>query len=422
MRVSKIVLTMVATLTVCGASILSLSCAAKPSATPAQQTTTVQRGNLVIYVTGTGNLALSRTENLAFDIAGTVAQVLVNVADSVKQGQVVATLDSSDWDSNIRSLRNSLLQTQISVKNAQYNLEQAEDTTATSITGDIVTSRSTDPEQIEILELQVEMANAKLLDAQKALDDALASSPEVTATFDGFITSVSVSGGDEVKKGTVAVTLADPTRFDADILVSEVDISGVKLGGDATIGIDAMSGIRLPAKVTFISPTATIQSGVVNYRVTVEVTSLQPVPSAQPGQGGTTRPATGGQGQTPRTPSAGQGTPTATPTPTSTPTPQTVQLRQGLSVTVNIPVQEKDNVLLVPNRAITRQQGVTYVNVLKSEGTIEKRQIQTGITDFQNTEVTSGLTEGEKVVIPQTTSTTSTPSPGGGGGFRIPGL
>jgi HlyD family secretion protein len=382
MRVLKVI---VISLVLCSVSAVSLSCASKSSATPVAQNqiATVQRGNLVIDVTGTGNLALSRTEDLAFDMAGTVSEVLVSVADSVKQGQVVATLDTSEWETNIASLQASELQAEINLKNAQLNLEQAEEETTTTFTGDVVSTKSTDPEQIAILEIQVTLAEKRLADAQKALEEALEKSPEVTAPFDGFITQVNVSGGDEVKKGTVAVQLADPTKFQADILVSEMDIYQVKLGGDATVGIDAMPGVTLPAKVTFIAPTATIQSGVVNYKVTVEVTSLQRVRGSQSRQAGT--PA---------------------------PTPQAIQLRQGLSVTVSILVQEKDNVLLIPNRAIIRQQGGTYVNILKADGTTEQRQIKTGISDLQNTEVTDGLTEGEKVVIPQTTSTTPTQQQG----------
>ncbi len=403
-------------LMLCGLSVLLLSCASESESTPQSQTVTVHRGNLVLYVTGTGNLALSRTEDLAFDMAGTVSEVLVSVADSVEEGRVVATLDTSEWETNLASLQASELQAEINLKNAELNLEQAEEDTSTSITGDIVTGRTTDPEEIDILEIQVTLAEKRLADAQKALADAQDASPEVTAPFDGFITQVNVSGGDEIKKGTVAVQLADPTKFEADILVSEIDISGVKLGGDATVGMDAITGVTLPAKVTFIAPTATIQSGVVNYKVTVEVTSLQPIRSSQFAQRGTTGSAQGGQEQTSGQTAAGQESQAAAS--------QTVQLRQGLSTTVNIPVQERDDVLLIPNRAITRQQGVSYVQVLNSDGTTEQRKIQTGITDFQNTEVTDGLTEGEKVVIPQTTTTNTTTSqqegrpPGGGIFFR----
>jgi RND family efflux transporter MFP subunit len=407
MKVLKIVLI---TLVLCSVGILTLSCASNSSSTPAaqNQVATVKLGNLVINVTGTGNLAFSDMVDLAFQMAGIVDEVNVQAGDSVRQGQVLATLDTSQRDETLVSLESKVLQAQISLKNADLALDKAEDETVTTITGDIIYATNYDDEEIAILKLQDQMAQANLADAQKALADAQNASPEVTAPFDGFITTVNVSAGDAgvsgngVPKGTVACQIVDPNKFQADILVSELDISQVKLGGDATVGIDAMPGISLPAKVTYISPTATIQSGVVNYKVTVEVTSLEPVRSSQSGQGGTTRPASGAQGQTPA--------------------PQTIQLRQGLSATVNILIQEKDNVLLVPSRAITRQQGGTYVNVLKTDGTTEQRLIKTGISDLQNTEVTDGLTEGEKVVIPQTTTTTSTTTTRPGGGIRIPGL
>ncbi|GAI95589.1 unnamed protein product, partial [marine sediment metagenome] len=54
------------------------------------------------------------------------------------------------------------------------------------------------------------------------------------------------------------------------------DILQVELGGEAWVQVDAMQGLSLPAEVTHISPTATIQSGVVNYKVKVEVESLKP--------------------------------------------------------------------------------------------------------------------------------------------------
>jgi macrolide-specific efflux system membrane fusion protein len=96
--------------------------------------------------------------------------------------------------------------------------------------------------------------------------------------------------------------------------------------------------------------------------------------------------------------------------------PEGFQLRQGLSVTVNILVAKKENVLLVPNNAITGQGNQTYVQVSK-DGITEKRSIQTGISDWQYTEVVGGLSEGEQVVVPQkTTSATTQPQ----GSFRGP--
>jgi len=65
-------------------------------------------------------------------------------------------------------------------------------------------------------------------------------------------------------------------------------------------------------------------------------------------------------------------------------------------------------VLLVPNAAITTEGRQSYVQVVTSTGATEQRAIQTGISDYQFTEVTEGLSEGEQVIVPQGTVTTTT--------------
>jgi len=276
-------------------------------------------------------------------------------------------------------------------------------------------------------------AQKALADAQEELEEAQSKSAEITAPFAGFITTVNVEGGDEVLKGTVAVQLADPNKFEADILVSEMDILQVKLGGEAWVQVDAMQGMSLPARVAHISPTATIQSGVVNYEVKVEIQSLEavmeerhqamqetmadiaagqlPAPLQQAiDEGRLTREEAeemikqrqaemGGQ--------AGQGQISQVPSMV----PEDFQLREGLTVTVSILVAERNDVLLVPNAAITGREGQSYVQVVSPDGTTEERLIQTGISDWQFTEVTDGLGEGEQVLVPQGTAASPTTSP-----------
>jgi RND family efflux transporter MFP subunit len=433
----KILKMMLIILVLCSFGVVALSCGSESSSTVEQnQLATVQRGNITVEITASGNLALSVTEDLAFEMAGTVEEVLVEDGESVEEGQVLAKLDTSEWETELVTLERSLLEAQISLDNAKLALEQAEGETTTTTTGDIVTT-TTDPEEIEILELQVELAEARYEDAEGALEEALNASPEVIAPFAGFITIVNVKGGDEVKKGTVAVTLADPNKFEAEILVSEMDIYQVEVGGAATVEADAFSGWTFPAKVTHISPTATIQSGVVNYSVTVEVQSLEPITSAQPASPPTgTAPPEGftlPEGATPPegftlpegfTPPTGQGGAASSSTTT---VPENLELRQGLTVTVSLIVQQATDVLLVPYAAISTEGGQSYVQVMLSDGTIEKRAITTGITDYVNTEVTEGLSEGEQVVVSSTssTSTSETSQDEGempGGEIIIPGV
>ncbi|MFH0768971.1 MAG: HlyD family efflux transporter periplasmic adaptor subunit [Chloroflexota bacterium] len=507
-------------------SVPLLSCASNTDSTSGAQNqiATVQRGDLVIDIPATGNLALSHKEDLAFEIAGIVEEVLVEAGDSVKEGQVLAKLDDSPWEDTLKALEDAVTKAkdnlttaqrnvtdkELALREAQLNLETAEDSleqiaqvkgakdavddaqynldiaraiTATTgiatgtgssyrwdeqmLNNELVRAKSylaevlsgsTLPEdvarQLESSQIQVEkkqrlLEDAQiavekaqqtieddqevLADAQEALDDAKSKSPEVKAPFDGFITAVNVKGGQEIKKGTVAVTLADPTKFETEILVSEMDIFDVQIGGNATVQVNANSALNLSANVTRISPTATIQSGVVNYKVKVEIKSpeavmqeLQSVRQQVTGnttQGQRSWPASGnlfGQAfgssnltqeqiaqmiQQRQQEQAGQaGTQTLT-----TQASQIAQLKEGLSVTVTIVVNQRSNVLLVSNRAISVSRGGTTVNVLK-DGVTEQRSITAGLSDGVNTEVTGGLSEGEQVVITRTTTTTTSTS------------
>ncbi len=396
------------------------------------QLATVQSGNLTIDITAAGNLALSRTEDLAFDTfypEAAVEAVLVDEGDIVEEGQVLAKLDTEEWDDELSALEDALasaersrVQAEINLKNAEIALDEAEGTytwpevevaqaeydnaeafleyVLDRELGSSVVAYATsrleaaesklnamimdyDVPEIMVKKLETELAQGRLedaqkglVDAQKALDKANSKSPLIIAPFDGFVTSVNVEGGDEVITGTVAVQIADPDRFEVDILVSEMDILPVTVGGKARVSVDAMSGLTFPAEVTHISPTATIQSSVVNYEVKVEVES-----------------------------------------------PEDLQLREGLTVTVTIIVEERSDVLLVPNSAITGQGGQTYVQVVSPNGTLEERAITTGISNWQYTEVTDGLSEGEKVAVPQGTATESTTPPGSPGrAMLIPGV
>ncbi len=504
MRVLKIILALV----LCGVVILSLSCGSEPeSATSKNQIVTIERGNLTIDITAVGNLALSQTEDLSFEIAGTVEDVLVEEGDIVTQGQVLARLDASEWDDNLEVLSDNLtaakrqisskeldvLEAQLGVQTAEDDLDAVEEVKEAqdvvddaeydlriaeamwregTVSGEsddaltywreqmaIIKERIAEAKgelsevlaenrdvvtddvatEIEMRKLQIDIAQQKLADAQiavddtrkdvdnaqEALDEALEKSTEVIALFDGFITKVNVEGGDEVLKGTVAVQLADPNKFEADVLVSEMDIYEVEVGGEASVQVDALQNLVLPAEVTHIAPTATIQSGVVNYQVRVEVKSLEAI--MQERQEARQEAVQNiAQGELPERlkQAIAEGRLTqeqaeemmkqrqqAMQSPqgqVSLPAPQDFQLKEGLTVTVSIIVDEANDVLLVPNGAITTRGMQSYVRVMSADGTTEERAIQTGITDYQYTAVTGGVSDGEQVTVPQSTATTTT--------------
>jgi len=72
----------------CGVGAFLLISAFKPESAPVSenQVVAVQRGDLTIDITGSGNLVLSLTEDLAFEISGTVEEVMVEEGESVEEG------------------------------------------------------------------------------------------------------------------------------------------------------------------------------------------------------------------------------------------------------------------------------------------------------------------------------------------------
>ncbi len=543
------------------------------------QTATVERGDLSLEITAAGNLALSKTEDLAVALSplytggtkATVGEVLVSVGDFVKEGQLLVTMDKSEWADQLTSLEDALTTAQRNVTKKQRALATAQRTvttkenavlaaqhqviekelavadaelgiTSANITlykinevkkiqdeidmlnsvieyarleigastnigeynywlsiiaqaraelreaeaelADLLNGASpltsaevalqiaqaqqgikkaemaledaqiavenakqavTDAQQavadaqldVEDAQTDLQDANQTLAKAQKTLDDAKTVSPEIVAPFDGFITAVNVIGGDEVLNGTVVAQIAAPNKFEVQILVSEMDILNVAIGVNGTMTADAIPDVSFPVTVDWISPTATISSSVVNYPVTVEVTSLKAVTPTQT----STLPTLSGN----FTPPAGfnpSGNFThrdgflrsdnstlsqILATSANTTTAKEYTLKSGMTVTVTLTIPLSTNVLLVPSSAITTLNNMSFVEVMTSNGTIERRIITIGNTDYTYTEVKSGLNEGDKVVISSTGTTTTTttstsPSSNRRNEFIIPGI
>ncbi len=366
------------------------------------QTATVKKGDLTVEITATGNLAMPDSVNLSFGASGKVQEVLVEMGDEVKKGQVLARLDTS-------TLEQSLIQAQINLKQAQYSLEKAKEPTTTA-SGDRILS-APDPLDIEIKELQLELAKMKLQEAQRQLEEAT-----IVAPFDGLVAEVNIAPGDRVSEGTAAIRLLDPSKLEVDVVVSEMDVFQLKPGARATVQVDAVSGVTFPARVKRISPAATIQQNVVNYKVRLELLTGETVAAQQRSPSQITLDMLPEQVR--KAVEEGRITleqirqwvaqryqqAAARPALSMA----EFQPKEGLTVTATIFVNEKRDVLLVPNSAIVKEGGKSYVQVVNGEVT-EKRQVTTGLSNWQYTEITEGVSEGEQVLIVRA-STSSTPT------------
>ncbi len=205
-------------------------------------------------------------------------------------------------------------------------------------------------------ELSIKVAQSAVDQAQVALDQAKYKLDQATLTapFDGVVTAVNVVSGQTISGSSNPITFADLSSLQVTTNVSELDRSRIKVGQDVDMTLDAVPGVTLKGKVASISPAGVLQQGVVNYPVTINLSNPDPAVAA------------------------------------------------GMTANMNIIVDSKDNVLLVPNRAI-RTQGRQRLITIMYEGQQISLPVETGMTDGTNTEVSGeGLKEGDQVVLQST--------------------
>jgi HlyD family secretion protein len=202
-------------------------------------------------------------------------------------------------------------------------------------------------EELAVARAQVTQARSALAQAQLNLDEAT-----LVAPFAGIVADVNVEVGQMVNSGTLVIVLTDLTGYYVDLYIDETEIGQVRVGQPVVITLDAFPDEEIEGEVTAIKSIGTVSGGIVTYEVRVEIV------------------------------------------------PAEVPIRSDMTASATVVVEEKENVLLIPNRAIRREGDVKYVEVLDQPGGTEVRRaaIATGASNDAMTEVTAGLEEGDVVV------------------------
>jgi HlyD family secretion protein len=286
-------------------------------------------------------------------------------------------------------------------------------------------------EDIDAQRDQVLLAQLSVSQAKKDLEKA-----QLIAPFDGTVAALNISVGDTAgtsssSSATAAIVLNTPSAIILNVTISESDLPSVKAGLSGTAQFDAITGVSFPIVIDSVGTNPTTTQGVVNYQARARIVTGQGARGAASG-----RPANLPAGQAPSQPQA-QGTPSAdnavsAATAVATPVP-------GMNATVTIIIDQRQNVLTVPSTAIQRDGRDSVVEIQNEDGSTTRQVVEMGLSDDTNTEITSGLEEGQTVIIPTLTATTSNQSqstqqrmgpiiqfggPGGppeGGGIQIQG-
>ena len=163
-----------------------------------------------------------------------------------------------------------------------------------------------DPDDVAVAQARVDAAQATINLAR------------ITAPFPGQITAVDSKPGDQVNPSAVAFRVDDLSHLLVDVQVSEVDINRIQVGQPAALTFDAILNQEYHGQVTEVALVGSTTTGIVDFTVTVELTDAD------------------------------------------------TAVKPGMTAAVNIVVDEINDVLLVPNRAVRVVEGERVVYVLKN--------------------------------------------------------
>lgn len=397
---------------------------ASPQNKAVTTTETVQKGTIVSSVSASGQIIGTSRIDINSQATGVVANVYVKNGDAVLAGQKILDItpdaittqaQSQAWTSYLSATNSlnsananlfSLQSTMFSKWNTFFNL--ATNSTYQNSDGSPNTSNRTLPAFTTVnddwlaAEANYKNQQGVVAQAQSAVTNTWNSyqlvSTTITAPVAGtldnlnfaqgmVITGSSTSGsattvrGQVQKVATISTGIVAPV---ASFTVSETDVTKVKVGQKATITLDAFPGKTFSGTVLTLDKTGTVISGVTSYPLAIQFDV------------------------------------------------ENSDVLPNMSATANIITDSKSDVLIVATSAIQSGGGQSAVRVIKN-GKTTSVPVETGLTSDLQTEITSGLSEGDVVVdsisTPTTGQTTGT-SPfsgglrlgggglGGGGGAR----
>ena len=449
-RRTAIILILIAALAVGGFLIYRSTSNSQAAAAQDYQTALIERGDLTAIVGATGTVHANQTAVLTWQTSGQVDSVLVELDDTVKVDQALATLSKDSLSQNIilaeadlvtaqrslEELKNStisaaqaelaLLNAQTALEDAQTNRTRKEYARASSET--IAAARASyylaedkvkeaeayydmfsskpeddpgranaltllagakrdrdralanlnwltgmpDPEEVALADAQIRVAEAQLADAQRNYDrlkegpdpaDITAAEARVAALqatlnlsrlqapFAGTVTDLKIQPGDQVTPGMQAVRIDDLSRLLVDVQIPEVDINRIRAGQQTRLTFDGILNKEYNGIVTGVGRVGNAVQGAVNFTVTIELTDADEL------------------------------------------------VRPGMTAAVNIIVEQLENVLTVPNRAVRLLDGERVVYLLVN-GQPQATKITIGATADTHSEVIGGdVKEGDTVIL-----------------------
>ena len=347
------------------------------------KTVRAERSDLRSVIQATGTLDAVETVDVGTQISGTVKEIYIDYNSVVKQGQLIAEIDSATQRTDVAQAEANLQVVQADLMNSEAVLANAEKSLARTrklAEKDLIAKADVDTDEKTYLtaKAQVAASRARIAQYNATLNKTKINLgyTQIYSPVDGVVVAKNVEKGQTVAASyqtpSIAEIAKDLSQMQVEVNVDEADIGGVKEGQKATFTVDAHPNDPFDGVVTQVRLSPTTTDNVVTYVVIVKVSNNKGL------------------------------------------------LMPGMTANVSLIVEERENVVVVPNSAFrfkpadasanSGQPGApmmgkqTIAEVKKpAVYMIEKKapvrvEVEKGISDGQNTEIISGLSEGDEVI------------------------
>ncbi len=290
-----------------------------------------------------GTISSLKKSTLSTRIMGQIDQVLVHEGDQVQKGQLLVSLRSNDIDAQKSQVEANILAAEAGFKNAEADYKR--------ITS-LFESKSATQKELDDITTHYQMAKAQLTAAKKAkiqVEETLAYA-NIRAPYSGVITDKFVDSGDMANPGMPLVALESPDQFEVITRIPESEVNIIEQDDAVMVELKNSEEI-IKGKVTHISPSSRFSGAQFEARVL-----LQPTDS------------------------------------------QKEIIRSGMFANVAIQKGEDAKILISDNLIVNRGQ-LTGVWTVSQSGSALLRWVQLGKQYNDQTEVLSGLSQGDQLII-----------------------
>ena len=240
------------------------------------------RDDLVATVTATGTLEPVNQVDVGSEVSGTVEKVAVDFNDEIKQGQVLATLNTDQFQARVNQARAAVQLAQAQVKQTEATVIETKNKWARA--KELAESGMCSKEDCDVARAAYDRAEANLLSAKAQVVEAQASldaqqttlsKATIHSPINGIVLKRDVEPGQTVAASLqtpVLFTLAeDLTKMELQIHVDEADVGQVKVGQQAQFTVDAYPDRIFPAVIIEVHFASQTVEGVVTYETVLRV-------------------------------------------------------------------------------------------------------------------------------------------------------